>query len=188
MISNNIEFCDEPVLIRKKIPHNAVKFEACEEKRSMYCITIIKHDGINKVDCIESLMIAYELKINIFEEMRYFLMFYLNLDFILCWALVLLILSNFIFQSDIVFPELLFSFYATFLKDCITCFSELHMQSFCVIDLYRTAYEVCMNFKQSRHICLPKKKNECSGKTILIKRKLLDKSWIKPRVLMPSAL
>ena len=33
-----------------------------------------------------------------------------------------------------------------FLKDCITYFSELYIQSFSVIDLYRIAYEVCMNF------------------------------------------
>ena len=45
------------------------------------------------------------------------------------------------------FPELLKTVYATFLKDCITCFSELYMQSFFVIDLYRIGYEVCMNFK-----------------------------------------
>ena len=30
--------------------------------------------GINKVDCIESLMTAYQSKIDIFEEMRHFLM------------------------------------------------------------------------------------------------------------------
>ena len=30
------------------------------------------------------------------------------------------------------------------------------MQSFFAIDLYRIAYEVCMNFKQSRHAFLPK--------------------------------
>ena len=44
-------------------------------------------------------MIAYESKINIFEEMRYFLLFYLNLGFIVHWALVLLILSNLSFLS-----------------------------------------------------------------------------------------
>ena len=44
-------------------------------------------------------MIAYESKINIFEEIRYFLMFYLNLGFIVYWALVLLILSNLSFLS-----------------------------------------------------------------------------------------
>ena len=44
-------------------------------------------------------------------------------------------------------------FMQLFLKDCITCFSELFMQSFSAIDLYRIAYEVCMNFKQSRHAC-----------------------------------
>ena len=54
----------------------------------MYVLVI---RGINEVDCIESLMIAYESKINIFEEMRYFLMFYLNLGFIVRQALLLLI-------------------------------------------------------------------------------------------------
>ena len=44
-------------------------------------------------------MIAYESKMNIFEEMRYFLMFYANLGFIVCCTLVLLILSNFSFLS-----------------------------------------------------------------------------------------
>ena len=39
-------------------------------------------------------MIAYESKINIFEEIRYFLMFYLNLG-----IMVLLILFNFSFLS-----------------------------------------------------------------------------------------
>ena len=60
-------------------------------------------EGINEVDCIENFwcwkMIAYETKINIFEEMRYFLMFYLNSGFIVCSAVVLLILSNFSFLS-----------------------------------------------------------------------------------------
>ena len=56
-------------------------------------------EGVNQVDCIESLIIAYESKINIFEEIRYFLMFYLNLDFIIYWVLVLLILFNFSFLS-----------------------------------------------------------------------------------------
>ena len=45
-----------------------------------------------------------------------------------------------------------------FLKDCITCCSELYMQPFSVIDLYRIAYEVGMNFKQSRHAFLPKRR------------------------------
>ena len=44
-------------------------------------------------------MIVYESKMNIFEEIRYFLMFYLNLDFTVCWPLVLVILSNFSFLS-----------------------------------------------------------------------------------------
>ena len=30
-------------------------------------------EGDNEVDCIESLMIPYESKLNIFEEMRYFI-------------------------------------------------------------------------------------------------------------------
>ena len=68
--------------------------------------------GINEVDCIESLMIAYESKIIIFEEL-------------------LLILSN--FRSP---------FMQLFHNDCITCFSELYKQSFSVIDLYRIAYEL----------------------------------------------
>ena len=49
--------------------------------------------------------------------------------------------------------------FVRFLKDCITCFSEIYMQSFSVIDLYRIAYEVYMNF-------MPKKENESSGKTM----------------------
>ena len=57
-------------------------------------------------------MIACESKINIFEEMSYFLMFYLNLGFIVRLALVLLILSRFFFQLDVVFSELLFSYHA----------------------------------------------------------------------------
>ena len=64
-------------------------------------------------------------------------MFYLNLDFIVCWALVLLILCNF------------------FSKIALHVFSELCMQSFSVIDLYRIACEVCMNFKQSTDAFLP---------------------------------
>ena len=87
-------------------------------------------------------------------------MFYLNLNFILCWPLVLSILSNFIFQSDIIFPELLFSFYATFLKDCITCFSELHMQSFCVTDLYRLHMKfVWTSNKVDIHACQKRRMN-----------------------------
>ena len=57
--------------------------------------------GINEVNCMRTFdcswgwkMIAYESKINIFEEIRYFLMFYLNLGF-----MVLLILFNFSFLS-----------------------------------------------------------------------------------------
>ena len=34
--------------------------------------------GINEVDCVKSLMVVYESKINIFVEMRYFLMFYVK--------------------------------------------------------------------------------------------------------------
>ena len=44
-------------------------------------------------------MIAYESNINIFEEIRYFLMFYPNLGFTECWALDLLIVSSFSFLS-----------------------------------------------------------------------------------------
>ena len=62
-------------------------------------VTLMINSGINEVDCIESLMNAYESKINIFEGMRYFLMFHLNLGLIVCWELVLLIQSIFSFLS-----------------------------------------------------------------------------------------
>ena len=45
-----------------------------------------------------------------------------------------------------------------FLKDCIMCSSELYMQPFSVIDLYMITYEVGMNFKQSRHAFLTKRR------------------------------
>ena len=45
-----------------------------------------------------------------------------------------------------------------FSKIALHVFSELHMQSFSASDLNRMAYEVCMNFKQSRHEFLPKKR------------------------------
>ena len=59
-------------------------------------------------------MIAYEAKIDIFEEMRYFLMFYLNLGLIvrLAFSSFDFIQLQFFFQLDVVFPELSFSFYA----------------------------------------------------------------------------
>ena len=45
-----------------------------------------------------------------------------------------------------------------FSKIALHVFSELHMQSFSASDLNRMVYEVCMNFKQSRHEFLPKKR------------------------------
>ena len=80
--------------------------------------------GINQVDCIESLMIAYESKINIFKEMRYFLMFYLNLGFIVCWELVLFILSNFSFLS------IRHSFSRTFVLLLCNFFSKITLHVF----------------------------------------------------------
>ena len=84
--------------------------------------------GINKVDNIDSLMIAYESKINIFEEMRYFLMFYQNLGFIQ-WAFILFILSNVRFMPmGHVFSRTLEKLLKQlFLPDCSTCFSELYI-------------------------------------------------------------
>ena len=77
--------------------------------------------GINEFDCIESLIIAYESKINIFREMRYFLMFYLNLGSMVRMVFVyqclhiinLFILSNFSFLS-------IFN---------LICYQKVHMQS-----------------------------------------------------------
>ena len=51
------------------------------------------------------------------EEMRYFLMVYLNLDFIVCSTLVFWIVSNFSFLST----GLAKTFMQHFLKDCIKC-------------------------------------------------------------------
>ena len=53
------------------------------------------------------------------------------------------------------------------------------MQSFSVIDLYGIVYEVCMNFKQSRHAFLQKMENASSGKIVWLKE---NWSWIKSRV------
>ena len=87
-----------------------------------------------------------------------FLIFSLNLGLIVCWALVPLILSNFSFLWIRQFFQNFHSpFVQFFLKDCITCFSELYMKSFSDIDFYSIAYEVCMNFTQSKHAFLPKK-------------------------------
>ena len=64
-------------------------------------------------------------------------MFYLNLGFIVHWTLVLLILSIFSFLW------IWHSFSSNFLsKIALHVFSELYMQSFSVIDLYRITYAI----------------------------------------------
>ena len=82
------------VSLKKKNPRYLYHFLV-----NYYYMYVLVIRGISEVDCIESLMIAYESKIKIFEEMRYFLMFYLNLGFIVRQALLLLIWSNFSFLS-----------------------------------------------------------------------------------------
>ena len=71
-----------------------------------------------------------------------------------------------------------------FLKDCIACFSELYMQSFSVIDLYRIVQEACMNFKQSKHAFLPKKENE-SSYAIIFQPHMQSKFPIQSTSLIP---
>ena len=73
-------------------------------------------------------MIAYKSKVNIFAEMRYFLMFYLNSDFIVHWALVVLILSNFSFLligHSFSRTSVLFS------QECMSTWFEVHTNVIC---------------------------------------------------------
>ena len=80
---------------------------------------------INKVDSMESLMIAYESKINIFEEMRYFLMFYLNLGFTVCYAWSYP--TSVICQSHIEF----LNFHYPFWQECMSTLFEVHTNFVC---------------------------------------------------------
>ena len=64
---------------------------------------------------------------NVFGEMRYFLIFYLNLGFIVRCALVLLILSNFSFLSVLhSFCRIFILFFGT---NALLSSYKLHMQS-----------------------------------------------------------
>ena len=78
-------------------------------------------------------------------------MFYLNLGSMVPRTFVVFIFSNFSFLSmgcsfSRTFEKLLCNFFS---KITLHDFSELYVQSFSVIDLYRIACEVCMNFEQS---------------------------------------
>ena len=69
-------------------------------------------------------MTAHEPKINIFEKLRCFLMFYLNFGFTGHWALVLLVLSNLTFLSiKIVFPGHSFFFFGKHV--CLLCLKSI---------------------------------------------------------------
>ena len=72
----------------------------------------------------ESLMIAYESKIDILKEMKYFLMFYLNLGPVVQRAFVLFILSNFSLLP------IGFSFSKTFAKLLCNFFSKIALHLF----------------------------------------------------------
>ena len=92
--------------------------------------------GINEVNCMRTFdcmwgwkMIAYESKINIFAEMRYFLMFYLNLGFIVLLASVLLILSNFSFLS--IGHSFSRTFILLFWQECMSTLFEVYTRFIC---------------------------------------------------------
>ena len=74
-------------------------------------------------------MIAYESKINIFEGMRCFLLFYLSLGFIVHWALVLLILSNLSLLS--IRHSFSRTFISPFLAECMSTLFEVHTNLIC---------------------------------------------------------
>ena len=91
-----------------------------------------------------------------FKEMTYFLRFYQNLGSMVWIVFVLFKLHNFSFVSiGFSFPKLLKYFYATFFifnymrSLNFTTLPWLHMQSSSPTDLYRIAYELCVNFIQS---------------------------------------
>ena len=83
---------------------------------------------------------------HIFEEMRYFLMFYQNLSSMVCWTFVLFILSNFSFLS------MGFSF-SELLKNCfqaqkVWSSCKIHMQSYTNQWQRMIAYKVQRNIMQ----------------------------------------
>ena len=123
---------------------------------------------INQVDCIESLKVAYESNINIFKEIRYFLLFNPNFGFILHWALILLTLSNFSFLL------IRHSFSRTFIIPLCSFFSKIalhvclnfifnHSLSLLCITLHMKF--VWTSNKVDMHSC-QKKENESSGKAM----------------------
>ena len=92
---------------------------------------IILPGGIKEFDCMWTFdcmwgwkIIAYKSKINIFQEMRSFLMLYLNLSFIVSWASVLL---TFKLQFSV-------HFHCPFWQECMVYYVwssyKLHMQSY----------------------------------------------------------
>ena len=89
---------------------------------------IILSGGINEFDCMWTFdcmwgwkIIAYKSKINIFQEMRYFLMPYLNLGFIVRWASVLLIFQ---LQFSV-------NFHCRFWQECISTLFGVHTNFIC---------------------------------------------------------
>ena len=103
-------------------------FEACyrHELGNFKPIITHKDDGIIRGinECTENSMIAYESKIDNFKEMKYFLMFYLNLDPMVQRAFVLFILSNFSLLP------IGFSFSKTFAKLLCNFFSKTALHVF----------------------------------------------------------
>ena len=113
-------------------------------------------------------------------------MFCLNLGFIICWALIHLILSNFSFLSignsfSRIFVLLLCNCFSKIILHVLLNFISNHSLSLICLGLH----EVCKNFKQSRHASVPKKENESSGNDAWLPEKW---SCTKSRVLIPSIL
>ena len=170
----------------------------------------IDHGGISTDDCIQTDKVNSSLEKRNF---CFFSFSSFTIDFKICYTLDILIhyivhliyfdytlpiLQNFeiticvkkldwtSFKSSALkfFQNFHSPFMQLFLKDCITCSSELYMQSFSVTDLYRIAYEVCMNLKQIRHAFVPKT-GECKFEENYV-RLTENWSWIKSIVLVPS--
>ena len=123
-------------------------------------------------------MVAFESKINIFEEMRYFLLFYLNLGFIVQQALVLLILSNFSFLSiGHCFSRTFIHF---FWQECMSTLFEVHTNFICNVIQSNERERLNIKFRQTCNAIFEKKLHKGIMKVLeklcLINRKLkLDK-------------
>ena len=104
--------------------------------------------GKLKNDCIR-------IKINMFEEMRFFLIFYLNLGFKVCWALVLLILSKFSFLS------IGYSFSRTFILlfwlECMSTLFEVHTNFICNPTQINDREWLYIKFRKTCHAIFEKK-------------------------------